>query len=148
MRGYVVQIGADGRGIISGDDGHRYSFTAAQWSSSERPEQGMYVDFDSATGEPSGIVVLSPPSGTAAQGGSGGKSKIAAALLAFFLGGLGIHKFYLGYTGVGVIYLLLTLTLIGALISGPLSLIDFVIYLTKSDQDFDRVYVKGRRPWF
>ena len=108
----------------------------------------MYVDFDAATGDPLNIVVLSSPSRTTTQGGSGEKSKIAAALLALFLGGLGIHKFYLGYAGVGIIYLVLTLTLIGALISGPLALIDFIIYLTKSDQDFDRIYVKGRRSWF
>jgi TM2 domain-containing membrane protein YozV len=37
------------------------------------------------------------------------KSKLAAALLAFFLGGLGIHRFYLGYTGIGITQLVLGL---------------------------------------
>ena len=39
----------------------------------------------------------------------GAKSKIAAALLGIFLGGLGIHRFYLGYTNIGIIQLVLTL---------------------------------------
>ena len=90
------------------------------------------------------IVVLSLPNKVV----SGAKSKGVAAALAFFLGGLGVHKFYLGYAGVGVLYLVLTFTIIGALISGPLALIDFIIYLTKSEQDFERLYVKGHRPWF
>ena len=37
---------------------------------------------------------------------SGGKSQLIALLLCIFLGGLGIHRFYLGYTGIGVIQLL------------------------------------------
>ncbi|MFJ4264638.1 NINE protein [Paenarthrobacter nicotinovorans] len=37
------------------------------------------------------------------------KSKIAAGLLGIFLGGLGIHRFYLGYTTIGIIQLVLTL---------------------------------------
>lgn len=39
----------------------------------------------------------------------GAKSRICAGLLAIFLGGLGIHNFYLGYTGKGVAQLLITL---------------------------------------
>lgn len=38
--------------------------------------------------------------------GGSGKSQIVALVLCFFLGLLGIHRFYLGYTGLGVLYLL------------------------------------------
>lgn len=41
-----------------------------------------------------------------AEAPSGGKSQLIALLLCFFLGGLGIHRFYLGYTTIGIIQLL------------------------------------------
>ena len=45
----------------------------------------------------------------------GAKSKMAAGLLGIFLGGFGVHNFYLGYTGKGVAQLLITLLSCGAL---------------------------------
>jgi TM2 domain-containing membrane protein YozV len=62
------------------------------------------------------------------------KSKVAAALLAFFLGGLGIHKFYLGRMAAGVLYLLFFWTFIPAIIA----FFEFIILLTMSDEQFDR----------
>jgi TM2 domain-containing membrane protein YozV len=58
-----------------------------------------------------------------------GKSKLAASLIAIFLGGLGIHKFYLGDTMMGVVYLLFFWTLIPAIIG----LIEGIIWLTQSN---------------
>ena len=65
-----------------------------------------------------------------------GKSRITAALLAIFLGGLGIHKFYLGQNGAGIIYLLFCWTLVPLI----LSVIDFIVLVTMSDDSFDRSY--------
>ena len=65
---------------------------------------------------------------------------MTAALLALFLGGFGIHQFYLGNSGKGVLYLILTLTIIGALVTAVLALIDFITYLTKSDEEFNQLY--------
>ena len=45
----------------------------------------------------------------------GAKSKVAAGLLGIFLGAFGVHRFYLGYTGVGLTMLLLTVLSIGLL---------------------------------
>ncbi|WP_445495444.1 TM2 domain-containing protein [Photorhabdus sp. SF281] len=67
---------------------------------------------------------------------SGSKSRIAAALLAFFLGCFGAHKFYLGKIGMGILYLLFFWTLIPSFIS----FIEFIIYLCTSDEDFARKY--------
>lgn len=65
-----------------------------------------------------------------------GNSKIAAALFAFFLGWAGGHKFYLGQVGLGFLYLLFFWTGIPALIS----LIEFILFLTMSDEEFNRKY--------
>ncbi|HJD43837.1 MAG TPA: TM2 domain-containing protein [Candidatus Paenalcaligenes intestinipullorum] len=65
-----------------------------------------------------------------------GKNKIAAALLAFFLGGFGIHKFYLGQVGMGVLYLIFCWTFIPALVG----FVEGIIYLTMSDETFNNKY--------
>jgi TM2 domain-containing membrane protein YozV/RNA polymerase subunit RPABC4/transcription elongation factor Spt4 len=85
---------------------------------------------------------------------SGAKSKVAAGLLGIFLSWLGIHKFYLGYSKEGVIMLLVSI--LGGIVTcgvatGVMSiigLIEGIIYLTKSDEEFDRLYVHGHKGWF
>lgn len=70
--------------------------------------------------------------------------KIIAGILAIVLGGLGIHKFILGYTQEGIIQLLIGLCGIGSIIG----LIEGIIYLTKSDEEFYQTYQVGKRGWF
>ncbi|NJL01840.1 MAG: TM2 domain-containing protein [Spirulinaceae cyanobacterium RM2_2_10] len=65
------------------------------------------------------------------------KSKIAAALLCFFLGVFGIHRFYLGYTGLGIAQLL---TCGGC---GIWSLVDFVLILTGGLKDSEGRDLEG-----
>ena len=89
-----------------------------------------------------------------AVGGSGEKSKLAAGLLGVFLGWLGIHKFYLGYNKEGLIMLLacviggLVTYGVAAWIVGLIGLIEGIIYLSKSDQEFATQYMAGKRGWF
>ncbi|MFW9831101.1 MAG: NINE protein [Candidatus Thorarchaeota archaeon] len=64
------------------------------------------------------------------------KSKITAGLLAFFLGSLGLHKFYLDKWGQGIIYLLFCWTFIPAIIS----FFEAIYYWTRSDQEFAQKY--------
>ncbi|XKE95557.1 TM2 domain-containing protein [Metaplanococcus flavidus] len=66
------------------------------------------------------------------------KNKLAAALLAIFLGDFGAHKFYLGKPGTGLIYLLFFWTGIPAVIG----VIEGIIYLLSSEEDFQRKYSK------
>lgn len=60
------------------------------------------------------------------------KSKVAAGLFGILLGGLGIHKFYMGKIGVGLIYILFCWTGIPAIIG----LVEGILYLTESDEKF------------
>lgn len=64
------------------------------------------------------------------------KNRSIAILLTFFLGALGIHKFYLGYNFAGVMYLIFSWTFIPAL----LSIFDFIGLLLMSDQAFNAQY--------
>ena len=64
------------------------------------------------------------------------KSKLVAALLAIFFGALGIHKFYLGQKGWGIVYLLFCWTYI----PGFLSFIEAIIILVSSDAKFQQKY--------
>jgi len=70
------------------------------------------------------------------------KDKTTAAVLAFFLGGIGGHKFYLGQTGMGVVYLLFCWTFIPALIA----FIDFIIILTMDQHTFNLRFNPGVPP--
>ena len=76
------------------------------------------------------------------------KSRVVAGVLGIFLGALGIHKFYLGYTGAGIVHIVLTVLVISAPISAIVGLIEGIIYLTKTEEDFHKTYVENRRTWF
>lgn len=77
-------------------------------------------------------------------------NKIGAGICGILLGSLGIHKFILGYTGAGLIMLLVSILSCGFLapIVHLIGLIEGIIYLCKSDDEFVRVYVDNRREWF
>lgn len=60
------------------------------------------------------------------------KSKIVAGVLALLLGGLGVHKFYLGKTGLGILYLLFCWTYI----PGIIGFIEGIMILTSNDENF------------
>jgi TM2 domain-containing membrane protein YozV/ribosomal protein L40E len=84
-----------------------------------------------------GIRQFSPQSGgSLGPVTANGKNKIAAALFALFLGGIGVHKFYLGQVGQGILYLLFCWTFIPALIA----LIEAILLLTMNDDTFNQKY--------
>lgn len=72
--------------------------------------------------------------------------RILAGILAILIGSLGVHKFILGYTKEGIIQLILTFISCGILSIIPL--IEGIIYLTKSDEEFIEIYQKNEKHWF
>ena len=90
-------------------------------------EQAAYAAGQQAYGQP---AYGQPAYGQPVVGAP--KQWIVALLLAFFLGPLGIHNFYLGYTTKGIIQLVLTITVIGIFVSGPWALIDFILLIMRS----------------
>jgi len=70
--------------------------------------------------------------------------KVLAGVLGILFGYLGIHKFILGYTKEGIIQILLNLV---CGLGGLIGLIEGIIYLTKTDEDFYQTYQVGRKPW-
>ncbi len=60
------------------------------------------------------------------------KDKTVAALLAIFLGGIGVHKFYLGHTVAGIIYICFCWTGIPEV----LGVIEGIIYLASNSENF------------
>jgi TM2 domain-containing membrane protein YozV len=78
---------------------------------------------------------------------AGAEKKIAAGICGILLGCLGVHKFILGYTKEGVIMLLIGIFTCGS-ISGIIGLIEGIIYLTKSDEEFVQTYVQNKKGWF
>jgi TM2 domain-containing membrane protein YozV len=148
VRGKVLAYSDyDGSGVISGDDGVRYAFVRGGLQGAARAvPAGADVDFEVGDGKAINIYVLA--TGMALNS----KSRIAAALLAWFLGAIGIHKFYLGKTNAGVIMLICGT--VGWFLIFPglgvclIAFIEFIIYLTKSDEQFYQDYVVGDRQWF
>ncbi len=63
-------------------------------------------------------------------------NKIALVLITFFFGGLGGHKLYVKKFGQGIVYLLFSWTGIPSLIA----LIEFIMYLIKSEEDLQAKY--------
>ena len=183
-------------GVISGSDKVRYDFDGSDWRGDQAPARGMTVDFevegncaknvypaleewelDDPESKKNNIVaeVL------AALEESDKKNKTVVGWLAIIVGGLGIHKFYLGFTIPGILYLLANAFLLvvfeildlvkslrwieyGAaeiiwyiifLFFGFLfisiriiAIIEGIIYLTKSDEDFEQLYVVEKKKWF
>ena len=76
----------------------------------------------------------------------GADKKILVGLMGILFGGFGVHKFMLGYTTEGLIQIAITIVTCG--IGGIVGLIEGIIYLTKSDQEFVDTYIRNKKGWF
>ncbi len=148
---------------IIGKDGQQYGPVSAEqlrvWIAENRANAQTAVQPDASTDwKPLGSLpefaadlkpppTIAPPSYTAVPRAS---NKIPAGICGILLGSIGVHKFILGYTGAGLIMLLVTILTCG--LASPvmhvIGLIEGIIYLCKPDEEFVRVYVDGRKEWF
>ncbi|HEX8307354.1 MAG TPA: TM2 domain-containing protein [Allosphingosinicella sp.] len=149
MRGQVLGVDTrTGDGIVTGEDGRRYSFKPLDWAARGEPAVGMEVDFEA---HESRALSIFPVPGTSPPPVAAGpapappapdldRNRFIAALIAFFIGWLGIHRFYLGRTGSGIAMLLLSCTVIGLLVTMPWAFIDMIRFLVMSDREFAERY--------
>lgn len=145
MRGQVLGVDrVSGEGQISGEDGLRYTFTPGDWSDSKGPAVGARIDF--ATEGTRALRIFRLPELQAEpahrQPPANDRNKYVAALLAFFFGIFGIHRFYLGRNGTGVLMIVLSITIIGLAVTGLWALIDTIRYLMMSDAEFAHRYTR------
>jgi len=152
MRGQVLGVDTrTGDGIVTGEDGRRYSFKPLDWAARGEPAVGMEVDFEIHESRALSIFPVPgtspPPVAVAPASAPPGddSNKYIAALIAFLIGPLGIHRFYLGRTGSGIAMIVLSCTIIGLLVTVPWAFIDMIRYLVMSDREFAERYArKGR----
>jgi TM2 domain-containing membrane protein YozV len=93
---------------------------------------------------------MTPPTAPPPASNPRASNKIPAGVCGIILGALGVHKFILGYTGAGMIMLLASVLSCGILspLMHIIGLIEGIIYLSKSDDEFVRTYVDNRKGWF
>ena len=87
--------------------------------------------------------VEEPNNGCSSNGGS---PRVLAGIMGILFGGLGIHKFILGYVSEGVVQLLLSVITCGA--AGIIGFIEGIIYLAMDDRKFEETYIRNHRGWF
>jgi len=153
MRGQILDYSVStNTGTISGIDGNRYYFSGPEWKAAGVPGRAQNVDFETDGNQARSVYTAIGSSVPGAQ-----KNKVTAGILALLLGGLGIHKFYLGFTGAGLVFLLLNtvgllvtwmLLFLPNLVLGIIAFVEGIIYLTKSDEEFEQLYVVQKKRWF
>jgi TM2 domain-containing membrane protein YozV len=154
MRGQVLGVNLKtGEGQVAGDDGRRYTFRPDDWAHRGEPSVGALVDFETSDTRALNIfplpahqqalatVASAPPPAPRSD-----RSKWIAAILAFFFGPLGVHRFYTGRTGSGIVMLILSITVVGLLVSVPWAWIDTIRYLVMGDREFDHRYARLPAP--
>jgi TM2 domain-containing membrane protein YozV len=84
----------------------------------------------------------------------GSEKKLSAGLCGIFLGALGVHKFILGYTTQGIIAL--AASIVGLFVCGGIltivmilvGIIEGIVYLTKTNEEFVNTYIRAKKKWF
>ena len=142
LRSWIAENRANAQTLVQTDDTQDWKPLAAF------PE--FAADLRPPTTSEATPPTITPPPCTPYTPVPRASNKIPAGICGILLGSLGVHKFILGYTGAGLVMLLVTLLTCG--LASPvmhiIGLIEGIIYLCKPDEEFVRVYVDGRKEWF
>jgi TM2 domain-containing membrane protein YozV len=131
LKGRVLSFDPVSRqGFISGNDGIRYWFDQSNWHAQRNPLPSLEVDFI-ADAQGRATQVFVEPNFTARVN----MSKGVLALVCWFFGVLGAHRFLVGKVGSGVAQLILTLTVVGMVVSVPWVIVDFIMILSGNFAD-------------
>ena len=149
---------------IIGTDGKEYGPVTVeqirQWATDGRINAQTLIqpegsaDWKAAANFPDLLPPVAPPIAQSAPGSAtkppGADKKISAGICGVLLGSLGIHKFVLGYTGEALTMLLVTVLTcgIGGIVMHVIGLVEGIIYLTKTDEEFVATYVTNKKGWF
>jgi TM2 domain-containing membrane protein YozV len=78
--------------------------------------------------------------------GSSGSNRTTIGIVGLCVGAFGVHRFMLGDTTGGILRIVITAVTCGA--GGMIGIIEGIIYLMKSDAEFEQTYVIGKKAWF
>jgi TM2 domain-containing membrane protein YozV len=156
MKGTLLDFSVqESKGTISGDDGVRYNFIGTEWKGAQPPVLSQRVDFQFQDGSVVGVYPdFSQYANGIVPGVPARVDKTSAGICGILLGGLGIHKFIMGYSMEGAIMLVVSLVTglftcgLSSLIIHLIGLIEGIIYLSMTQEQFDYTYIRNRKPWF
>ncbi|WP_455482315.1 TM2 domain-containing protein [Bartonella sp. B35(2025)] len=132
MRGIIISQD-QGTYLVSGDDGKRYQFAVWDWLGKIPPKVGDTIDF---VCEGNSINSVFPLLSQQSE-----QSKVMLALICWFAGVFGIHRFLVGRIWTGILMLVLSLSVIGLTITGIWAIVDFIIIIAGkfSDKSGDKI---------
>ena len=139
LRAWIAENRANAQTLAQAED-------APEWK-----PLGSFAEF-AAELKSSPPSAAAPPTLTAPPSSSNPRAsnKLPAGICGILLGAFGVHKFILGYTGPGLIMLLVSVLSCGLAypVMHIIGLIEGIIYLCKTDDEFVRLYVDGQKEWF
>ena len=151
QQGYAQQAPGSAQGAYARQTPGSAQGSYAQSSPASAQGEGAYAQ---SSPNPAQGAYRQPPMQPHYAAPLSSRDHVAAGLLAIFLGGFGVHKFYLGYNTQG--FIMLALSLLGGLFTFGLvtgvvwiiAIIEGIVYLAKTQSEFEQLYVCGRHEWF
>jgi hypothetical protein len=130
MQGRILEFSVQtNTGIISGNDGSRYYFGGSEWKATGIPARGMIVDFEKEENKAKNVYVAFGSSTTST------KNKLGPGLVFLLINTIGL--------AICWIFLF-----IPNIILWVIGFVEGIIYLTKSDEEFEQQYVVEKKQWF